>query len=166
MKRIAIGVTCLALAFGCAGRASNATTGVAQAASARRASCQAVDSSFALGGPVFRDCGVDREAAVRGRQPPMDFNPRAIRDCNSVVVAVVVDERGAPVPATAKVIRTNDSEFAQAFLNTIPAWQFTPAQKDGMPVKQVVELRQSVMTRAVRSDRPMAPPAPSRQPSC
>jgi hypothetical protein len=164
--RIATGIACLAVSVGCAGRASNATTGIAQSASARREACQPVDSSFALGAPVFRECGVDREARVRGRQPRMDFNPRSIKACYNVVVVVVIDERGAPVPATAKVVRTNDSEFAQAFLSTLPAWDFTPAEKDGMPVMQVVEIGQAAMTRVVRSDRPTRPPVPTRQPNC
>ena len=167
MKRIAIGVTCLALTSGCGGRASNATTALAPSASVVREPCRPVDSSFALGAPVFRECGVDRQAKARGRQPRMDFNPRPpIKECYNAVVAVVVDERGSPMPATAKIIRTNDTEFAQAFLNTIPTWRFTPAEKDGMPVKQLVELGEAAMVRTVRSDRPMNSPPPMRQPSC
>lgn len=166
--RMTIGVMCLALSSGCGGRASsNATTAVAQGAPALRESCQAVDSAFAFGAPVFRECGVDRQAKPRGRQPRMDFNPRPpIKECYSAVVAVVIDERGSPVPATAKVIRTNDADFAQAFLNAIPAWRFTSAQKDGMPVKQVVELGEAAMMRTVRSDRPMNSPPSVRQPHC
>lgn len=97
----------------------------------------------------------------------MDFNPRPpIKECYNAVIAVVVDERGSAVPATARIIRTNDTEFAQAFLSTVPAWRFTPAQKNGMPVKQVVELGQAAMTRVVRSDRPMNAPPPMRLPNC
>ena len=97
----------------------------------------------------------------------MDFNPRAaVRDCYNAVIAVVVDEGGSPMPQTARIVRTNDTEFAQAFLNTIPAWRFTPAQKDGMPVKQLVELGEAAMTMRVRSDRGMNPPPPMRQRSC
>jgi hypothetical protein len=158
--RIAVGVTCLALSFGCGGRAfSNTTTAVVPAASALRETCQPIDSSFALGTPVFRECGVDRQARPRGAPPRMDFEPRPpMRDCYSAAVAVVVDERGSTVPATAKVIRTTDPEFAVALLNAIPTWRFAPAQKDGMPVKQVVEIGRVAMPRVVRSDRPMTPP--------
>lgn len=170
MLRITLGVACLVLSSACAGGggAPAATTAIApQGVVAVKQDCQAVDSSFALGALVFRECGVERQAKARGRQPRMDFNPRPpIKQCYNVVIAVVVDERGSTVPATARIIRTNDTEFAQAFLNTVPEWRFTPAQKDGMPVKQVVELGQSAMTRQARSDRPMNPPPPTRLPNC
>lgn len=164
MKRIAIGVTCLALTSGCGGRASNATTALAPSASVVREPCQPVDSSFALGAPVFRECGVDRQARPRGAPPRMEFDPRPpVKDCYSAVIAVVVDERGSTVPETAKVIRSTDPEFGLAFLNSLPEWRFTPALKDGMPVKQVVEIGRAAMPRVVRSDRPMNPPP---KPTC
>ena len=147
------------LATACAKGATTGSGVAPQAASAAQRGCQAIDTSFALGTPVFTECGVERKAQERGRRPTPDFSPRPpLRDCCSVVVAVVIDERGIPLPATARVVRSNDSQFRQAVLNTIPAWRFTPAEKDGLPVKQVVEIGQAVVTRVVRSDRPMSPP--------
>ena len=160
MVRTAIGVVCVVLLTACAKGATSGSGAVApQAASAVQRGCQAIDTSFALGTPVFTECGVDRKALERGRRPTPEFSPRPpVRECYNVVVAVVIDERGMPVPATARVVRSNDSHFTQAVLNTIPAWRFTPAEKDGLPVKQVVEIGLMVATRVVRSDRPMSPP--------
>lgn len=160
MVRTAIGVVLVVLSTACAKGTANVAGNVApQAAAAVRQGCQAIDTSFALGTPVFTECGVERKAQERGRRPTPDFSPRPpVRECYGVVVAVVIDERGMPVPATARVVRSNDSQFTQAVLNTIPAWRFTPAEKDGLPVKQVVEIGQTVVTRVVRSDRPMSPP--------
>src|SRR5688500_1078353 len=148
------------LATACAKGTTSGPGAIApQAASAAQRGCQAIDTSFALDTPVFTECGVERKAQERGRRPTPDFTPRPpVRDCYSVAVAVVIDERGMPVPATARVVRRNDSHFAHAVLNTIPAWRFAPAEKDGLPVKQVVQIGQVVMARVVRSDRPMAPP--------
>lgn len=160
MSRTAIGVVCVVLSSACATGAANGPIAVApQGASTLRQECQAIDSSFALGTPVYTECGVERPARVRGRQPTPDFSPRPpVRDCFMAVVEVVVDERGSAVPATARVVRSNDAQFAQAFLNTIPAYRFTPAQKDGLPVKQVIQIGRSAAVRVVSSDRPMAPP--------
>ena len=167
MPRTAIGVGLVVLSTACAKGTTNvASTVTPQAAAAARQGCQAVDTSFALGTPVFTECGVERQATVQGRQPTMDFTPRPpVRDCYTVAVAVVVDERGVPVPTTVRVVRSNDSQFAQAFVNTLPSWRFTPAVKDGLPVKQLVEIGQTAGVRTVRSGRPMMPPA-SSSPRC
>lgn len=161
--RSAIGLACAVLASACGGASSNTTLTPAapESAPAAKRECQAVDSAYALGSPVYTECGVERPARVRGRMPPLDFQPTPpIRNCYSAMIAVVVDERGSPLPATARIVRTSDSQFAHAILNAIPSWRFTPAQKDGMPVKQIVELEQAAVMTVVRSDRPTRPPPP------
>src|SRR5688572_17403455 len=119
MVQTAIGAVCVVLLTACAkGTTGGSGAAAPQAASAARQGCQAVDTSFALGTPVFTECGVERKAQERGRRPTPDFSPRPpLRDCYSVVVAVVIDERGMPVPATARVVRGNDPQFSQAVLN-------------------------------------------------
>lgn len=168
MLRISLGMACAVLSSACATGPANTPIAVEpQARSAARGGCQAVDSSFALGSPVYTECGVERPAATRGRQPAPAFSPRAPhKECYSVVVTVVVDESGSTVPETARVARTNDTEFARSVLDVLPSWRYTPAQKEGMRVKQVVEIRETVAVRVVRSDRPMRSPPPTRPPSC
>jgi hypothetical protein len=165
--RIALGVVLVMSSACAAGGAKSTVDVVPQRASAARQDCQATDSSFVLGSLVYTECGVDRPARELGRQPRMDFGPRPpFKECYNAVVAVVIDERGSTVPASARIVRTNDTEFAQAFLNTIPGWRFTPAQKDGLPVKQVVQIGQGLMVRVTSGSRPMGPPSPTRSPRC
>ena len=161
--RTAIGIA-LVIASGCAGRPATGTIAAAPArASAVKEGCQAIDSSFTLGSPVYRECAVERKARVRGREPQPDFSPAPpSRECYSVTIAMVVDENGLPVAETARVVRSTDTQFAQAVLNTVPDWRFTPARKDGIAVKQVVEIDKAVMTFVVTRGQPTTRRRPTR----
>jgi len=127
--------------------------------------CAPVDSTWRLDTPVYRACEVDREAKPRG---PLryDFRPSSgnTAKCFRADIEFVVDERGSPIPETARVIRATDPTFSQAVLTAMPMWRFTPANKGGALVKQLVETGLSMQTFVVVTGQP-APRRPSR-PTC
>jgi len=147
----------------CAVAAACASSG---AKSGRRAACDLSpsDSVFALGRPVYRACGVDREARLLndgGVRP--DFSPSTMRSaCYSVDLAFVVDSTGRPERSSAQIVRANDRTYAEAVLATIAAWRYEPAVRDGAPVRQIVTSHQSVATMVVTRPAGSPPPVNSR----
>jgi hypothetical protein len=58
---------------------------------------------------------------------------------DSVVVQLVVDAAGQPAPGSAVILHGRDARFADAVLEAVPRWHFTPAIVDGCAVKLLVQ---------------------------
>jgi hypothetical protein len=109
--------------------------------SARRTACNLGprDSVLLAGGPVYRDCAVDRAARRLTSNVHPDFRPTTPRSgCYSADVEFVVDASGMPEIGTARVVRANDQGFAGAVLATLTRWKYDPAVRDQRPVRQIV----------------------------
>lgn len=144
----------------------------ATAGRGRAAPCElaASDAVFARGSAVFRDCSVDRPARFlsNGGMRP-DFSPSPMRSgCYSADLTFVVDSTGHPEIQTARVARTTDTRFAEAELQTLGAWKYEPAIRDGRPVRQIVTAHQALVTAVVAVPRGSPPPStsPSNLPRC
>jgi hypothetical protein len=107
---------------------------------------------------VYRQCDVDKrarwinESAVRTNyRPPTP--PAAARNTGTICydgdLEFVVDERGLPEVETARVVRATDPETGNAVLQSLPQWRFEPAQKGGVPVRQIVRERHIVAAMTV-----------------
>jgi hypothetical protein len=140
--------------------------------SARRIGCDLPerDSVFALIGPVYRDCAVDRTARLLSTQVHPDYRPTTPRStCYSADLEFVVDSAGRPEVPTVRVVRANDQGFAESVLAMVRAWRYDPALRDGRPVRQIVTSHQVMSTMVVVVPKgvppPSGPPA-QRPPSC
>ena len=167
--RVTAWLTCMLIAvvLGLAGCAS------AGGAAGQHRDCglRPSDSAFAVSGPVFRDCAVDTKAQAVTPNARFDFQPErggAGDACYSAEVEFVVNEAGSPEMKTAKVVRTNDQTFAQAFLTAVGTWRYRPAVKDGHPVRQIVDEQRKVQTATVMVRAGSGPPArpPDVRPRC
>ena len=140
--------------------------------SARRVGCDlsGSDSVFALFGPVYRDCAVDRTAHLLNTQIHPDYRPTNPRPmCYSADLEFVVDSTGRPEVPTVRVVRSNDQGFAESVLAMVRAWKYDPALRDGRPVRQIVTSHQVMAVVVVRVPAGAPPPSgpPSqRPPSC
>ena len=128
------------------------------------------DSSSYAHAPLYRACAVEVRARpkVNGARP--DFTP-PIKDggCYFVAIEVAVDTAGVPEPGTARVLRTNDTMFANAVMSTVPTYVFSPARIGGTAVRQIFELSTAVTTYASSSRANPAGPVGAmagRRPPC
>ena len=147
-----------------------ASAGTKTAAHRTNCGLSDTDSVFSLGGPVYRDCAVDRAAHLTANVSS-DYRPTTPRAaCYSADVEFVVDTTGEPETRTARVVRTNDQQFAESVLASLPRWKYDPASRDGRLVRQIVVTHQSLSAVIVRvpvGASPSAPPrATQRPPSC
>ena len=136
-----------------------------QKAQTAAADCAPVPAEFLDGGPVFRDCAVDRKASEPSRLPPLQMADRPPRQsgCSKVVIEMVVDSAGRPVTHTAKVVQSNDPLFQQAVVSGLGALKYTPAMKDKVRVAQLVRYERKVQYFTVVSSSAGGAP-PSRPP--
>lgn len=140
--------------------------------SARRVGCDLSDrdSLFAVIGPVYRDCAVDRAARLQTTQTHPDYRPTTPRStCYSADVEFVVDSKGRPEMPSIQVVRANDQGFAESVLAMVRAWTFEPAVRDGTPVRQIVTSHQVMSTVTVvvpKGTSPPSGPPVQRPPSC
>jgi hypothetical protein len=155
----------------CASRSSSgASTG---------SSCELApaDSLFAAAGPVYRECAVDRRARLLNRSRNINYQPSGPRPapgerCYYAEIEFVVDTQGRPETRTARVLRSNEPTLGSAVLQSLPDWRYAPAQKGGVPVRQIVRDRYglALVVTVVRvpagSLPPTGPPPPSRRPMC
>jgi outer membrane biosynthesis protein TonB len=81
-------------------------------------------------------------------------------------VEFVVDEAGVPEKETARVVRTNNPDFAAATLAVVPRWRYRPATIDGQPVRQIVREKQGVSEVVVAAPAGQMPQLPARAPKC
>ena len=125
---------------------------------------------FAAGKPVFRDCAVDQQARLSASSIRPDWTPPApVRAaCYFVDLEFVVDTTGRVEANTARSIRSNDRAFADAWLVTLNQWKYTPAQRAGAKVRQIVTEHKSAQTAVVVVPAGSPPPTrpPASRPSC
>lgn len=140
---------------------------------AQRASrgCPAIAADSAAGSaPVYLACQVDREAKPRGIAPRPDWTPSQgeVRDgaCFRAEFQFVVDTVGMPEVATIHDGSATSANFQQAVRDAIPRLRYSPAMRDGMPVRQLVSYKQLVGIRAMSSSSPSGRPTTSRPPRC
>jgi hypothetical protein len=157
----------LALAAGCVAPRGRGTSRAHSAPACDRAD---QDTSHYLHVPLYRACAVYVQARPISTDLRPDFVPtQRGRTCYSAVIEVAIDTRGLPEVGTARVVRTNDARYAQAVLAAVPNVSFEPAVLGGRRVRQIVQLRQSlVVRRRRRTDGPSGPdlPMPSAPMPC
>ena len=153
--------TALAILFGFAAACASRPRGRSAAAAC---DLSPSDSAFALGRPLFRDCGVDREARfLNNGGARSDFRPTELRStCYFADVAFVVDSTGRPEASTARIVRTNDRGFAESVLRLVALWRYEPAMLNGMRVRQIVTRHEAAAT--VVTVRPAGAPPPTSPP--
>jgi hypothetical protein len=109
------------------------------------------DSALLVGGPVFRDCEVDRAARIRGQASRLNFTPPAsgVRDgrCYRAEFQLVVDTLGQAELATVRPRLGNDRDLEEAVRMTLPGLVWEPARLEGRAVRQVVVYKMGVVTR-------------------
>jgi hypothetical protein len=136
---------------------------------AARASAQdcgpiAVDSVLASDGPVFQACGVDKAAQRKGARPIVRYELPSGQHCVAAVVEFIVNVDGNVSSGSVRVVRTSDETFARQVVRRIERARYSPAQKGGVPVRQVV--RDTLSIREV-AYVPGASPAPGNmEPPC
>lgn len=141
----AVAVT-TAAAAGCASSGA-----VAHGNHGRSCTPETVDSAYAALGVVYRNCDVDMEAAAITTPIPSDLGSQSSLACMSATVQFVVDEHGRVLSTGAKVVRANLTAFGRTVLDALPEWTYRPAIKDGAPVRQLVEFKETVLTRTTVS---------------
>jgi hypothetical protein len=129
------------------------------------------DSVFIGPRPVYRDCDVQQAARLISIDAHPNFRPDAAHiSCYFADLEFVVDTIGRPETETARVLRSNDERFGLAELQTLSAWRYEPALREGKKVRQIVDSHQtvSVMVAVVPagSPPPSRPPSSQRPPSC
>ena len=135
--------------------------------SAQRKECELSDrdSAFAVGGPVYRDCAVDRAARLLAIDRHPDFRPTGTprTTCYSADLEFVVDSTGKPETRMARIVRASDQGYAESVLATLNSWKYEPAVRDHRPVRQIVTSHQTLSTMVVVV--PAGSPLPSRPPA-
>ena len=120
--------------------------------------------------PIYRDCHTDRQAKLRGTPPRLAWEPGPgeMRDgaCFSAEFLFVIDTAGVPEPESIRAGKSNNAGFAEALLQRIPSLRFVPAQRDGQPVRQLLEYREAAGMRRVVSTSPTSRPPNTRPPNC
>jgi hypothetical protein len=134
--------------------------GVSAGSAGAQARCEllAADTLYLRDGPVYRDCAVDRRASLvnRGIGPDLNFflgslSPTEVPVrglCFRIEFTFVVDTTGAPEDGTARVVRSSDPRWTDTVLRWLPMWIYRPALKGGVPVRQVVRERRSILVLA------------------
>ncbi len=88
---------------------------------------------------MYFEFEVQRMAAlVRGAAPAYPPAARALG--GKVVVQIAVDSAGVPVPETLVVLESSDPRFEQAVRAVLPGYRFAPAQLNGRPVRQMIQI--------------------------
>ncbi len=140
-----------------AGCASSGAVGV----NGRSCTPATVDSTYAALGVVYRNCDVDSPAVAISTNIRPDLQGATALSCMSATVQFVVDEHGHVIPAGATVVRTNLTAFGRMVLDDVPQWTYRPAVKDGVPVRQLVQIKKTVQTSVTRVPVGRAPPTRS-----
>jgi hypothetical protein len=141
-----------------------------QTATGEKCGLRGDDSSFAATGAVFRDCAVDQQVRLSTSSIRPDWTPSSpVRSaCYFVELEFVVDTMGRAEMGTARAIRSNDRAFAEAWLATLNQWKYTPAQRAGAKVRQIVTEHRSAQIGVVVVPSGSPPPArpPVSRPAC
>ncbi|MCE9602974.1 MAG: energy transducer TonB [Gemmatimonadetes bacterium] len=126
----------------------------------------APDTARFGGAPVYAACEIQTPAKLKRNSKPRVEFPNGVR-CLIAELEFVVDETGAPVPATAIVLMATTPAFGDAVRQRLGQWRYAPATRDGVPVRQLV------VGRLAMQDESRVPfvvgrpgePAPSRAPA-
>lgn len=123
----------------------------------------AADSAHLAGGPVYRDCHVDRVARLDRSSARIQIGSLTTGSgaprCMEAEIEMVVGTDGRPEQGTWRLVRSTSPELGAALLASVPGWQFRPAELGGVPVRQIVRERQRIAIRAVAGGA-AAPPTP------
>lgn len=109
---------------------------------ARRAHCADTAVLEIAGRPAYRACSVDSPVYLRPDSPRAGVSP-ALRSGfrgGRVLARFVVDETGRVEPGTAEILASSDTSLTRAVWTVLPALRFTPAERDGRPVRQQVSV--------------------------
>ncbi len=120
--------------------------------------------------PVYHDCHPDHSAKLRGTPPRLDWQPGSGETrngaCFSADFEFVVDTLGVPELSTVRAGRSTNAAYADAVQRRIASLRFTPAERDGQLVRQIVAWREKMGMRVVASSSPSAGPPRTRPPNC
>ena len=107
-----------------------------------RKSCAPPDSTFADFGTVYSACQVNKPAKLRSRlRPAYTPSPGAsIPSCLKAVVDAVIDENGQVIVPSIRLVSTTDRLFSEAVIEEVRMAKYEAAQKEGVPVRQVLRL--------------------------
>ena len=144
----------------------------------RRCVPATVDPRYARFGIVYTACEVEK-AATPLRQSGATATERVdaiatmssrsrspSSSCSSAEVEFVVDEEGRVITESARVIRSTDAAYGESVLRALPALRFTPARKEGRPVRQLMRHGRAIGTTVVAVRGGGAPVRTARPPRC
>lgn len=166
-------IALLVLAAACASGGSSSTGSAQQAGAPRRGhgrndpNCPSqIDSTYLLRGIVYRGCDVDNPAhAVQVAVRP-DYQAARGESCLNAEFEFVVGRDGTPEVETARLVRTNNSRYAESLKRLLPTLRYTPAKKDGEPVRQVVRWSYAMVAVVTSSRSGGSPPITPRAARC
>ncbi len=98
-----------------------------------------VDPSWTSRAPVYQSCDVDVPAQIVS-ETRIDRRSLGCEDY-SATVRFVIDATGAPEPSTITAVEYTSAAFGDALVDAVRQWRFRPAQKGGMAVRQVTQVR-------------------------
>ena len=123
-----------------------------------------------MAGPVYRACAVTTKAVMITKDVRPDFHPSTSgnsgKHCYSVELDYVVNANGLIEVETARIVTTNNQEYAQSVVVILPQLRFAPAQLDGAPVRQIVMDKLALSTARVMVTEGSGRPSPPRMPRC
>ncbi len=138
-----------------------------------RSSCALLpgDSVFAAHAPVFRDCAVTTKARVLSTSVHAEFTPTGAASCDSAEYEFVVTPGGLVDVETARLVKSNDQQFADAVRLVRARLKYEPATRDGAPVAQIADFKQAmqrmtVVVPAGTSPSSVRPRGMSSRPTC
>ena len=92
---------------------------------------------------------------------------RDFRDaCYIAQIEFVVDETGTPDVENAKVLHTNNPEYASAALQALSRWRYRPALRNGVAVRQITTEKFGMRAVVVTAPAGQVPRPPVRGPVC
>jgi hypothetical protein len=128
---------------------------------------EARDSVYLRTGSVFTECTVDVPARLQNPNARINYTPQpmgASGGCYSAELKFVVGHDGIPETETARVVRSNPPAFGDAVLASLVQWRYSPATKDGNPVRQIVREKRAMTLAVVVAGSGVGarPPSPPR----
>lgn len=115
---------------------------------------------------IYRSCDVDRAAKLTKSVRPA-FDPdteHPVPQCVRAEVEFVVGVDGIPETSGAHVVSGNSTVLADAVIAALPGFRYTPAVRDGLPVRQWARFKWSISVSVISSGSAAADPG--RAPLC
>ncbi|MCC6242961.1 MAG: hypothetical protein IT353_08975 [Gemmatimonadaceae bacterium] len=120
--------------------------------------------------PIYRDCHTDRAAKPLGTSTRLSWDPSPsevrLGACYSANFEFVVDTTGVPEAESIRAGKSTNAGFARATLERIPSLRYAPAQRDGQPVRQLIEYRERATIGRAVSTSPTSRPPKMSVPNC